>query len=262
MLGKYLEVLVYPDVPFGDKLGITEDIRNKLKEEHGICINDDLPGVSLEKTLNEFTVDNREIIHAKLVQSCRKLCMMWFASEQALEAEREFYSTTIKDAPALFGEDAIKINYHLESFVLIARSALDVASGVFGRLLPPPFKNGRYDSFNKLIKELQNHRSRLSRSDYFDELRANKKSWLSIISGHEKGRSLRDKIAHQTEFPLDYAELHPRSEKKSPIVILDKETWLVMDLFVDTLRRGVIECFIKLEKLCCDNIKALTMVST
>lgn len=73
---------------------------------------------------------------------------MWYAGDQELLAEEDFYSITIKDAAALFGEDAIKVYYYLEAMALLARSALDIASFLFGWTLPDPFPRKRYDSFN------------------------------------------------------------------------------------------------------------------
>jgi len=251
---KELEILVYSEMPFSDKVGIPESVREKLNEELHLNIQKSLPGLQLEDLLINSSRQDSEYLYTKLVQSCRKLCMMWYASEQALEAEREFYSSTIKDAPALFGEHAIKINYHLESFVLIARSAMDIGAGVFGPMLPSPFKCKRYDSFNSLIKDMQKDGNQVEcLSGYFEKLRADPTSWVSIISGSTKGRSLRDKLAHQTEFPLDYAELNPLSEKESPIVILDKDNWLPLNTFVDRLREGVIEGYMELEAMCCEN---------
>lgn len=80
--------------------------------------------------------------------------MMWHAGKEFLKAENEFYGTTIKEAPALFGESAVDVHYHLEAMVLFARSAMDIASTIFGWNLPDPFPKGRYDSFNKIIKEI------------------------------------------------------------------------------------------------------------
>ena len=255
MIKDYLETVVYPDIPFSDQIGVPKETRILLKKEYGIEISHYLPGILLERKLQSCDIEDHDRIYSKLIQSCRKLCMMWYAGEQALEAERDFYSTTIQDAPALFGEDAIKVNYHLESFVLIARSSLDISANIFGSLLPHPFKKGRYDSFNKLIKQLLKDESRLDISDYFEKMRNDQCSWLSIVSGHERGRSLRDKIAHQTEFPIDYAELNPNSEKESPIVYIDKDEWQRLDEFVRKLSSGVIEGFMELEALCCENIE-------
>jgi hypothetical protein len=65
-----------------------------------------------------------------------------------------FYSGTIDDSPALFGEDAANVHYHLEALVLFARSSLDIAAAAFGELLPSPFPRKRYDSFNDLLKAI------------------------------------------------------------------------------------------------------------
>jgi hypothetical protein len=200
---KVLEDLVYPDMPFGDKIGIPEDLRKKLQNDLNLDIPKKIPGIKFENILFNDTSEESQYQYSKLIQSCRKLCMMWHAGEEARKAERKFYSSTIQDAPALFGEHAIKVNYHLEALVLIARSSMDVASGIFGQRLPDPFKIKRYDSFNRLLKDLLKTGEPHELCRYFEELRDDPKSWVSIISGAEKGRSLRDKVAHQTEFPLD-----------------------------------------------------------
>ena len=75
--------------------------------------------------------------------------------------------------------------------VLLARSAMDIASTIFGWTLPDPFPKHRYDSFNKVIKEIIKNTSG-DLKDYIDNLRGEDISWLSIIAGRERGRSLRD----------------------------------------------------------------------
>lgn len=88
-----------------------------------------LPAVALYNRVEEnFDVTGQtfSLIRAKLEQSARKICMMWRAGKEAVKAEQEFYSATIKEAPALFGEDAIRIHYHLEAMVLFARSAMEI----------------------------------------------------------------------------------------------------------------------------------------
>ena len=180
---------------------------------------------------------------------------MWQAGLNSLEAEAEFYATTIKDAPALFGEDAIKVNYHLESLVLFARSSLDVASTIFGYLLPDPFSKKRYDSFNKVVKEIIKHNGNLEFAPQFVGWRDDEVSWLSIISNTHKGRSLRDKITHQMDFPIDYEELHPPSEKDTAIVWINRNNYLPLSDFVQILMHGVINCFLMLETICLGEIE-------
>ncbi len=209
---------------------------------------DILPGERIEENLGKIQNIDIDIGHLerKLHQSCHKLCLMWKAGAHSIEAEREFYSSTIKDAPALFGEDAIKVNYHLESLVLFARSALDVSSTIFGHLLPDPFTRKRLDSFNKLVKGITKEGDQIDIAPHFEELRENEVSWLSIISNTHKGRSLRDKITHQMDFPIDYEELHSPSEKETAIVWVNKNNYLPLETFVPNLTCGVIECFLTL----------------
>jgi hypothetical protein len=66
--------------------------------------------------------------------------MMWEAGDRALQAEQEFYSTTLQSSPALYGEEALTLHYHLEALVVFARSALDIASPVFAELSSAPLR--------------------------------------------------------------------------------------------------------------------------
>jgi len=243
MLNSYLEVCVYPKDAFNGQF-------------------DKLPAVELEDAIEDYFEVSDEvflILKSKLEQSSRKLCMMWHAGRQALESESDFYSTTIKDAPALFGEDAINIHYHLEAMVLFARSAMDIGSTIFGWTLPDPFPKRRYDSFNKVIKEITKNTS-LDLSEYINKLRENNTSWLSIIAGMERGRSLRDKLAHQTEFPIDYTELNPHSEKRYAVVRIDQNV-IPLEEFIDTFCCGVIKGYLEIEKCCLANIKTVKSYS-
>jgi len=233
----YLKYCVYPQEYFNGKLS---------------C----LPGEKLESVIDwacSIEGADAKYLETKLQQSCRKLCYMWHAGEQAVMAEREFYSTTIQDAPALFGDDAVKIQYHLEAMVLFSRSALDIASTVFGWTLPDPFKKKRYDSFNSLVKSILTEDQKLPISSDFARLRDDKLSWLSMVSDAGKGRSLRDKLAHQMEFPIDYMELRANSEKEYPVVRMH-DHYLPLDDFITLLRDGVISGFLAFENLCYQNL--------
>ncbi len=243
MPSKYLEYCVYPENAFGNEFPV-------------------LPGFAIGKVINNAEkIDgaNVDYLEIKLFQCCRKLCFMWHAGDAALSAERDFYSRTIKDAPSLFGEDAIKVQYHLEAMVLFGRSSLDIASNLFGWTLPDPFIRKRYDSFNDLVKAIQKGDSLDSIATYFKDLRDNKFSWLSFVADIERGRSLRDKIAHQTEFPIEYMELNPPSEKESPVVRIGKDSsdFLPLEDFVEELRKGVVSGFLTLEDLCAKHLLSL-----
>ena len=146
------------------------------------------------------------------------------------------------------------LNYHLEAFVLLARSALDISSTLFGWILPDPFPRNRFDSFNKLVKRILNIEDRLNIAKFFDNLRDDQKSWLSILASQEKGRSLRDKIAHQTEFPLEYIELNSPSEKESAVVYINDDCFLALPDLVNKVRYGVVQGFLGLEALCAEHL--------
>jgi hypothetical protein len=215
---------------------------------------DESPCVSLYSNIPKLYTDIRkaENIQWKLEQACRKLCLMWQAGDWALEAEAEFYSSALKESPVLSGTDAVNVIYHLEAFVLFARSSCDVASDIFGSFLPPPFRKNRFDSFNKLTKKIiEQGPEDLTR--YFQLLRDSETSWLSIISGSNRGRALRDLISHQIEFPIEYADYKSNTDKEYPIVLLPNKNWMPLDEFIRQLRFGVIDGFLKIEQSCCPN---------
>jgi hypothetical protein len=216
-----------------------------------------LPGTELSAALRDSkdSMDDAQSLQWKLEQCCRKLCLMWQAAEWALEAEEEFYTCTFHDSPALFGHEAVTVHYHLEAFVLFARSALDLSANVFGALLPDPFPRGRYDSFNRLVKTIERGPDCALKS-YLAPLRLDASSWVSIVSGSERGRSLRDRISHQTEFPIAYEELNPHSEKEYAVVWIDRSTTIPLPDFIDALRNGVLDGFATLERASADRLRA------
>jgi hypothetical protein len=214
---------------------------------------DRIPGLTIERLLvnREETIERSRFLTSKLEHCCRKICMMCFAAERSYEAEREFYSVTIREAPALFGMDAIDVSYHLEAFVYFARSSLDVAAAIFGLLL----LDRSMDSFNDVTKKIVSSKrsgtaARLDANfvSWVASERADKHGWLPVLCGEERGRALRDKIAHQTGFPIHYEELFVESEKEYAVIRLSKDTKLPVKKFLDTVRDGVIENFIRFEE--------------
>lgn len=230
----HLKYSVYPASPLG-----------------GRC--EPLPGYRIAKYLDEpawHSDLDMDRFERKVFHSCRKLCYMWKASEEAVRQEKEFYSTTVKDAPVLYGESAIELQYHLEACVMFARSALDIASWAFSSCLPDPFPRKSVDSFNDLVKASLKPENRISISEELGKERNRDDGWMSLIAGTTKGRSLRDKLAHQAEFPIDYLELNPRSEKRSAIVWIASNKYLPLPQFLDCLCNGVIGAYLLFEGEC------------
>ena len=232
MLWSDLEILVYYD-------GVFDNGFPKL------------PGIEMEKFLvAKKDNENYHLLQAKLSASCRKMVMMWVAGDRAIKAEAEFYSVTYHDSPALFGKDAVDLNYHLESLVLFARSALDISSRLFGELLPEPFQKKRFDSFNDLVKAILANSQPSNLAATFESLRDDPFSWLSFVANVQKGRSLRDQLAHQIGFPIEYIALRPPSEKESAVVLLGDDKYIPIPQFVNKLREGVVNGFLLLEQAC------------
>lgn len=242
MRKSFLEVCVYPEDVFENKYA-------------------KLPAVELYDAIQSYFEVSNDIfrkIETKLEQSSRKLCMMWHAGQEALKAESDFYSSTIKEAPALFGQHAINVHYHLEAMILFARSAMDIASTTFGWTLPDPFPKKQYDSFNKVVKNISNNPPD-GLGDFITELRKNNMSWLSLMAGTSRGRSLRDKLSHQTSFPIEYLELFPPSEKESPVVRIG-DNRIPLEEFIDHFCHGVIEGYLNFERYCLKHIEKVNTI--
>jgi hypothetical protein len=228
-----LSPLVYPDVPMFPGF-------------------DETPGLRLESFLKSLPKEQADYLQRKLGDSCLKLCMAWLASDRALATEREFYSSTFHDAPALYGRDAIEVGYHLEAFILFARSSLDIGATVFAALHPLLPEKPRFDSFNKLTKALAARVKRdpetsrqFAGAENLYRAHMDKNCWLSVLCGSQRGRSLRDKISHQTAFPIEYLELSD-SEKESAVVILG-ESFMPLPNFVQTIRDLLVHTLLALE---------------
>jgi hypothetical protein len=65
-----------------------------------------LPGIGIEELLTSHLHDlpNRDLFLRKLEGGCRKLCLSWDGAKRSLDAEADFYSTTLHESPTLFGE--------------------------------------------------------------------------------------------------------------------------------------------------------------
>jgi len=223
-----------------------EDILNHFKQVPGLTIAN-IVDLEIEDSDVFFSLQN------KIQTTCRKLCMGWIAGRKALEVESNFYGTyCMKDAPVLYGEHEVNLHYHLEAMILFFRSALDVISPVFSSLLPPPFKKARYDSFNKLTKKTI---SAYHGDIFFTQLEQAKDDPASVIStlcGVTRGRALRDKIVHQTGFPIEYEDIGPHTEKRHAVVNITKEDSMPLIDFVDHIRLGTINLVIDFENHCCE----------
>jgi hypothetical protein len=100
----------------------------------------------------------------------------------------------------LFGEEAVVLIYHLEPTVFFARSALDLFSTIPAGLWPDNLKSTRYDSFNDFSKDLIKMHPRSPAAVTLAAARDEDCGWFGTLRGAERGRAVRDKIAHQIEF--------------------------------------------------------------
>ncbi|MDB4884274.1 MAG: hypothetical protein JWL95_3040 [Gemmatimonadetes bacterium] len=238
LYGTRLAVLVYPENPFGGRVS-------------------PLPGVRLEAALGSLCGDLRQRAEQKLWHGCRKLALAWFGADQSLAAESDFYAQTFHDIPVLFGEHAITVHYHLEAFVLLARASMDVTAGAFGLLLGAPFPSGRYDSFNDLVKTILKVMPESALGQYFVDISSQSTSWLTVLTSLGDRRGLRDKLAHQIEFPIEYVPVSEHSDRERPLVILSKDVALPLEEFVEMVRAGMIAGFLRLEDACLASLQSV-----
>lgn len=218
-----------------------------LSRWHG----DQRPGERLANALDLYMPDSREKsrLQAKLVASCRKLCMVQYAIDRAGPAEQTIYDTSYRDAMAWFGESLVELNFYLEAAVLYARAALDVATPVFSLLMPDPLPRKETDSFNEFTKRIANCDVESAIARRFKSLRNEEEQWFGWLVGYERGRSLRDKLVHQMEFPLDARELHSPSERETLVVRLGEGS-LTPSKFFDELLQGICSVFVDCEVQC------------
>lgn len=213
---------------------------------------DPLPGIGLAVALDlsELVSEDWQRTGRKIEQSIRKMLMMWVAGDKALKAEQEFYETTIQDAPALLGRHAVEVQYHCEAMIFFARSALDLAAYAFAKLLPPPLALKRTDSFNDLLKTIVASEEHQALGELVERWRSDEPAWLPLVADVEKGRSLRDQLAHQMGFPINYRDISMETEKRSAVVVIGDNAPIALDALVETLRTGVLGAFRSLENIC------------
>ena len=154
----------------------------------------------LEK-LDDFT---RKNISSKIETVCRRLLMMLMEKKNVIETELNARLDVNQYLNPLTGVYEIEVLYHIEAMILFARSILDIFTYVAAVFLI----NLRLDSFTKFCKKiLKSNDSSLEilRNEIQTHLKE-KFNWINVLSSLS-GRSLRDKIAHQTLIRLEYQEI-------------------------------------------------------
>jgi len=151
------------------------------------------------------------LLERKIENSCRKILMACKAGEEAISCEEEIMVGQDREIPALIWDDEIELLYHVEAMILFARSFLDIIAYIFSAFL----FSKRIDSFNefrrRLVKAPDEKRVNILRK-YLFKCESIQESWINLLVGTEKGRSLRDKIAHQTIVAIEYDRTEPTWE--------------------------------------------------
>lgn len=207
-----------------------------------------------EDIIKKFQLTDNQIciISAKIENTCKKILMMYYGSQLALECEKDFMSTQNRYMPALIWDYEVKILYHLEAMILFGRSALDISSYVFARLL----LDYRTDSFNGFRKRInRNLESKLlPLKEIISSNQSDVTSWLNIVCSNEQSRSIRDKIAHQTIAQIDYLPTGPESEKEYCHVEINGKA-IPLENFINEVCEGIFQFCISAEDIIIDECK-------
>ena len=179
----------------------------------------------------------------KALAAHQKLAMMYFAEYNIHDVKSAFESTQNMECPALYGVGKTQILFYVESMILFARNALDVAATVYSKLI----FNKRTDSYNEFSKRVisSNDSSLTELKTYLENHSDNTLSAFRLLCGTEKGRALRDIIVHQSNIKLEYLEYKENSEKERLFLILKDTEPIDFNYFVTTFLEEVEELFSK-----------------
>lgn len=169
---------------------------------------------------NKIDEEQYERLMGKALICHQKMRMMYYGREQAEEVLHDFEITQNMDVPALFGEERTRLLFYTESMILLARTALDVASYVFSHFI----LNTRKDSFNDFAKTIiKSDRDDISElKDFFEKEGEDNTSAYRLLCGITRGRALRDIVAHQSNVKLEYHEYRENSDKEKLFIVIDK----------------------------------------
>ncbi|MFW9875798.1 MAG: hypothetical protein ACFFG0_22060 [Candidatus Thorarchaeota archaeon] len=167
------------------------------------------------------------------------------AKKRAIETEIKARLDVSQYLDPLIGIYEIEVLYHIEALVLYARSILDIFTYVAAFFLI----NLRLDCFTKFCKKILNS-SDSSLEKLKNEIQSYLKhnfNWIYILSSIS-GRSLRDKIAHQTLIRLEYKEIKETSDKVYCHINFNGNLIPIND-FVENVSKGVINFCLFIEDL-------------
>jgi len=200
-----------------------------------------------ERLINKYSItsENINIIARKIENTCRKLLMMSKAGKKAIVTENEIMVGQYRGSPVLIWNDEIELLYHLEAMILFGRSALDLSAGVFSKFLLDKKMDSFRDFYKALIKSANSEL--LTLKETLKSLSSDEPNWLNLLCSID-GRSVRDKIAHQTIIKIEYREVKETSEKEYCHIIV-KGNAIPLNRFIEEVTSGVIDLCIQIEDL-------------
>ncbi len=176
-------------------------------------------------------------ISSKIENASRRLLMMLMAKKKAIGFELRARLEVSQYLDPLFSLYEIEVLYHIEAMILFARSILDIFTYVSAHFLI----NSRLDSFTKFCKIILKSKDnnlklfKFKIKSYLDD----QYNWIHILSSIN-GRSLRDKIVHQTFIKLEYHEIHETSEKVYCHINFN-DNLIPFNEFIENICSGVID---------------------
>ena len=194
------------------------------------------------------TKEKVDYLYEKALVLNQKLSMMLYAKYNIFKVKSDFESTQNMEIPALYGIGKTRILFYLESMIVFARNALDVAATVYSDLL----LDKRLDSFNDFSKKIMKSTDTQLQSlkEYFLKNSDDGLCAYRLLCGSEKGRALKDIIIHQANVNLIYSEYRENSEKERLFLILKNEPLVDLDDFVHSFISEVEEIFSLTTRLC------------
>ena len=177
----------------------------------------------------------------KSLAAHQKLAMMYFAEYNIHEVKSNFESTQNMTCPVLYGVGRTQIIFYVESMILFARNALDVAATIYSKLI----LNRRSDSFNDFSKRIIASEDPLlgDLKKYFEGNSGKTLHAFRLLCGTEKGRALRDIIIHQSNIKLEYLEYKENSEKERLFLMLKDVAPIDLEYFIANFLEEIEEIF-------------------
>ena len=202
-------------------------------------------------TDNDTAREEINYLYEKALVLHQKLLMMLYAEYNLHKVKSEFEISQNMEFPVLYGMEKTIILFYLESMIVFARNALDIAATIYSNL----FFNKRMDSFNDFSKRIisSDNVQFKELKEHFTKHTDDGVNAYRLLCGSSRGRALRDIIIHQANVKLMYDEYKEYSEKERLFLVLKDEPPIDLDELVCNFIGEVDEIF-RVTTECCENL--------